>query len=84
MDNAIKTENLGRIYKIRGGKKKDKDAKELIALKDVDLEIPTGELFGLLRPNGAGKTTLIKILKTLLAPSSSKAWVAGFDVLAEP
>jgi ABC-2 type transport system ATP-binding protein len=78
---AIETENLGRIYKIRGSKKEKKIHKELVALADVNLQIEVGELFGLLGPNGAGKTTLIKILTTLLAPTSGRARVAGHDVL---
>lgn len=82
MNLAIKTENLGRIYKIRGGKKSE--PRELVALDNVNIEVNPGELFGLLGPNGAGKTTLIKILTTLLAPTKGKAWVAGFDVEAEP
>ncbi len=82
MDVAIRAENLGRIYKLRGTKKSE--AKELVALQNVSMEIRRGELFGLLGPNGAGKTTLIKILTTLLAPSTGRAWVAGYDVVAEP
>ena len=81
---AIETENLGRIYKIRGSKKEKKIRKELVALQEVNLQIEQGELFGLLGPNGAGKTTLIKVLVTLLAPTSGRARVAGFDVVDQP
>jgi len=54
------------------------------AVRDVDLQVPEGELFGFLGPNGAGKTTTIKVLSTLLQPTGGSVRVNGFDVVDEP
>jgi ABC-2 type transport system ATP-binding protein len=83
-DYAIETQDLGRVYKVRGNKKESQVRKELVALENVNLTVERGELFGLLGPNGAGKTTLIKILTTLLAPTSGWARVATHDVVKAP
>jgi ABC-2 type transport system ATP-binding protein len=55
----------------------------LTAVDKINMSVEKGEIFGLLGPNGAGKTTTIKMLITLLKPTSGKAIVAGFDVLTQ-
>ncbi|HEY8477127.1 MAG TPA: ABC transporter ATP-binding protein [Chloroflexota bacterium] len=70
--SAIRTERLRRVFG------------DLVALDDVTLDVRPGELFGLLGPNGAGKTTLIRILTTLLLPTSGQALVDGIDVTRHP
>ena len=54
------------------------------ALENFTLQIPTGVVYGLLGPNGAGKTTVVRILSTILKPSSGTATVNGYDILRQP
>ncbi|HUK78966.1 MAG TPA: ATP-binding cassette domain-containing protein [Thermoleophilia bacterium] len=56
---------------------------DLVAVDGVDLQVASGEIFGFLGPNGAGKSTLVKMLATILAPTSGRATVAGLDVRRE-
>ncbi len=56
---------------------------EIEAVRDIDLTIEPGEVFGFLGPNGAGKTTTVRMLCTLLPPSAGSAAVAGLDVVAD-
>jgi ABC-2 type transport system ATP-binding protein len=68
---AVRTRALTRIFGT------------LTAVDHVDLSVPAGSIFALLGPNGAGKTTLMRMLTTLLPPSSGEAKVAGYDVVSE-
>jgi len=70
--SAIQTIELTRRYD------------SLVAVNHLDFSAAAGSIFGLLGPNGAGKSTLVKMLTTLLPPSSGTAVVAGFDVLRRP
>ncbi len=68
---AIRTANLTRRFGT------------LTAVDDASVEVRHSEIFGLIGPNGAGKSTMIKMLTTLLPPTSGRAWVAGFDVVGQ-
>ena len=76
---AIVAEHLCKIFNITKGTVRRKKT-QVVAVKDVSFEVDYGELFGLVGPNGAGKTTTIKMLTTMLIPSSGVAKVLGYDV----
>ncbi|MBN1685809.1 MAG: ATP-binding cassette domain-containing protein, partial [Spirochaetales bacterium] len=80
--NGVEADSLTRIYKARTGVIK-KRSKEVLAVDNITITIEKGELFGLLGPNGAGKTTTVKMLTTLLLPTSGTARVAGYDVVKQ-
>lgn len=79
---CIEVENLRRVYRPTIGTLPRK-TREVVAIEDLSLAVERGELFGLLGPNGAGKTTTVKILATLLMPTSGTARVLGHDVVRE-
>jgi ABC-2 type transport system ATP-binding protein len=68
----IETEGLSKRY----GK--------LMAVDDLSLQVPRGAIYGFVGPNGAGKTTTMRILTTLILPTSGKATVSGYDVVKYP
>lgn len=72
MPPVIRVSNLSKTYE--GG---------FTALKDINLEIAKGEIFGLLGPNGAGKTTLISIICGIVNPSEGSITVAGHDIVRD-
>jgi ABC-2 type transport system ATP-binding protein len=72
MANIVETHNLTRRYG------------DVIALDQLSLQIPEGAIFGFIGPNGAGKTTTMRILTTLLEPTSGEAQVAGISVRGDP
>ncbi len=80
---VIEAEGLGRTYTARTGIRRS-SRQPVEAVKGISFEVERGELFGLLGPNGAGKTTTIKMLITLLLPTTGSARVLGYDVVAEP
>jgi ABC-2 type transport system ATP-binding protein len=72
MPSIIETQNLTKRYN------------GLTALDDLSISVEEGAVVGFIGPNGAGKTTTMRILTTLLQPTSGRAWVAGHDVARQP
>jgi sodium transport system ATP-binding protein len=73
----ISTSNLTKIFQ-------DKKRGEIRAVDQVNIECKPGRVYGLLGLNGAGKTTLMRLLSTILKPTSGTAKVAGYDLVQEP
>ena len=71
MEYAVQTRGIGRTFG------------DVRAVDAIDLNISKGEIYGFLGPNGAGKTTLVRMLITLLLPTTGSATVAGCDVVSE-
>ncbi|MCU0717519.1 MAG: ABC transporter ATP-binding protein [Pirellula sp.] len=57
---------------------------EMYAIRDIDLELGQGDLFGFIGPNGAGKTTTMRIIATLLTPTYGEAYVCGYSIYTHP
>jgi ABC-2 type transport system ATP-binding protein len=79
---AIAATDLRRTYRTRTGWLRPQ-WKGTEAVRGVSFTVERGELFGLLGPNGAGKTTTIKLLNTLLIPTSGSARICGFDAVTD-
>lgn len=75
-DPAIVVDGLVKVFRRRG-------QPEVRAVDGLSFTVPRGEIFGLLGPNGAGKTTTLRILTTLVAPTSGRATVLGRNVVSE-
>jgi ABC-2 type transport system ATP-binding protein len=73
---VIETQDLRKTFRTRSG--------TVEAVRGVDLQVRAGEIFGFLGPNGAGKTTTLRMLATLIKPSSGEASVAGVDLRTDP
>ena len=82
MTPVVEVKDLRRTYRTSTGILRRRSI-EIEAVRGVSFEIAEGELFGLLGPNGAGKTTTIKMLITLLIPTSGSAHVLGLDVVKD-
>ena len=78
MSLMIETHDLRKSFTTRG------KAADVEAVRGVDLAVEDGAIFGFLGPNGAGKTTTLRILATLLPPTSGTATVAGVDLARAP
>jgi ABC-2 type transport system ATP-binding protein len=78
-NKAIVAEHLCKVFNVTKGFLR-RTKTQVTAVKSISFDVDYGELFGLVGPNGAGKTTTIKMLTTMLIPTSGNATVLGYDV----
>ncbi len=78
MSSIIETKELRKVFQ------KGRKAAPVVAVKGVSFEVKKGEIFGFLGPNGAGKTTTMRMLSTLLTPTSGEVTIAGEDLRNGP
>lgn len=81
--NPVEVQSLSKIFETKEGPLFRKVPRSLVAVDAISFSVPKGEIFGLLGPNGAGKTTTIKMLCTLITPSSGDGLVNGFSVMKD-
>lgn len=81
--NPVEVRLLSKIFETREGPLLRRIPRSLVAVDGISFSVPKGQIFGLLGPNGAGKTTTIKMLCTLITPTSGDAFVNGFSVMKE-
>ncbi|MGA3405499.1 MAG: ATP-binding cassette domain-containing protein [Candidatus Bathyarchaeia archaeon] len=82
--DPVEVKTLSKRFETKEGPILRKKRKSLVAVDGISFSVPKGKIFGLLGPNGAGKTTIIKMLCTLITPSSGDASINGHSVVKEP
>jgi len=75
---------LSKSFSTKEGPILRKKRKSLVAVDEISFSVPRGEIIGLLGPNGAGKTTIIKMLCTLITPTTGDAFINGYSIVEEP
>ena len=84
----IKVEDLSKKFSLNKEQRKERNTKDHFAFavkdKDIAFECKPGEIFSLLGPNGAGKTTTLRMLSTVITPTSGSIIIGGVDAISEP
>jgi ABC-2 type transport system ATP-binding protein len=80
----VEVKALSKSFTTKEGPILRKKRRSLVAVDDISFSVPRGEILGLLGPNGAGKTTTIKMLCTLITPTSGDALINGHSLVEEP
>jgi len=78
--DPVQVNKLTKTFETKEGRFLRRSSKRVVAVDGISFSVPKGEILGLLGPNGAGKTTTIKMLCTLVSPSSGDAYINGFSI----